>query len=53
MKAQAVGMLPSAARAPSQPVSEMLAKSLAAGVIPKSQVLNEVSTPSMLTFLLG
>jgi hypothetical protein len=46
-------MLPSASRGPVQGVSEMLAKSAAAGVIPKSHVLNWVSTPPMLEFLLG
>jgi hypothetical protein len=53
MKVQADGMLPSASRGPVQPVSDTLAKSEAAGVMPKSQELDAVSTPSMLEFLLG
>jgi hypothetical protein len=46
-------MLPSASRGPSQPVSDVLAKSLAVSVIPKSHVLVVVMTPSMLEFLSG
>jgi hypothetical protein len=53
MKVHAAGRLPSASRGPVQPVSDTLAKSEAAGVIPKSHVLNVVSTPPMLEFLLG
>jgi hypothetical protein len=51
--AQADGRLPSAARGPVQPVSEMLAKSEAAGVMFKSHVLFAVSTPPMLVLSLG
>jgi hypothetical protein len=51
--AQADGRLPSAARGPVQPVSEMLAKSEAAGVMFKSHVLFAVSTPPMLELSLG
>src|ERR1700753_994019 len=47
------GRLPSACRGPMYPASEVLAKSAAAGVIPRSQVLNDVVAPSMLLLLFG
>jgi hypothetical protein len=50
---QVAGILPSACRGPVQPVSDVLAKSVAASVMPKSQVLNVVSTPPMFEFLFG
>jgi hypothetical protein len=53
MKLQAAGMLPSASRGPVQPVSDVLTKSEAAGVIPKSHVLKALSTPFMLALLSG
>jgi hypothetical protein len=51
--AHADGRLPSAARGPLQPVSEMLAKSEAAGVMVKSHVLFVDTTPFMLVWSLG
>src|SRR3954465_11875025 len=53
MNVHAVGMPPSASRAPMQPVSDVLAKSVLASAMPRSHVLNMVSTPSMLLFLFG
>ena len=52
-KLQAAGMLPSASRGPVQPVSDVLAKSVAATENPESHVLNAESTPPMLEFLSG
>ena len=53
MNVHAAGMLPSASRGPVQPVSAVLAKSVLASVMFRSQVLNMVSTPPMLEFLFG
>src|SRR5262249_15587532 len=53
LRKSTAGRLPSACLGPVAPVSDVLAKSLAAGVMFRSQVLNMVSTPPMLEFLFG